>query len=194
MERRYQMASPYKNLNPQSIAELSDREMRRAYSELRSIARKRADRLEAQGYEAARFDPLANIPEDDLEYELARVAAYVQSPGSSLKVAKKEREQASMAAHGYNIQDYNSFGKFMDSMRYRYRNRKLPDSGLWADIYQQAERRKMSIGTLQREFGKYLNDQQESERLRDALEQAPERTRGRDRLTAKNLRSILEDL
>lgn len=188
------MASPYKNLNPQSIAELSDAEMRRAYSELRSIARKRADRLEAAGFEARRFDPLNRVDKSDLESELAELAWYINNPGSSVKVARKEREQATMAAHGYNIQDYNSFGKFMDNMRYRYRNRKLPDSGLWADMYQQAERRKMSVGTLQREFGKYLNSQEESEKLRDALEKAPERTKGRDRLTAKNLRNILEEI
>lgn len=188
------MESKYKDLNPQSISKLSDREMRQAYSELRSIARKRADRLEAAGFEAARFAPLNQVDRDDLEYELARVADYVQSPGSSLRVARQEKEQATMAAHGYSIQNYNQFGKFMDSMRYRYRNRKLPDSGLWADMYQQAERRGMSVNTLQREFGKYLKTEEESEKLRDALEAAPAKTKGRDRLTARNLREILADL
>lgn len=187
-------ASRYKNLNPQSIGDMTEAEMRKAYSELRSIACKRADRLEAAGFEAARFSPLNQLDRDDLEYELARVAEYIQNAGSSLRVARKEREQATLAAHGYSIQNYNSFGKFMDNMRYRYRNRKLPDSGLWADMYQQAERRKMSVNTLQREFGKYLQDVEQSEKLRDALEQAPERTKGRDRLTARNLKEILDML
>ena len=186
------MANKYLSLNPQSISELSPAEARRAYSQLRSIARKRADRLEAAGYEAQRFSPLNKLDEDDIDQALAEVVYYLQSPGSSLKVAKMEREQATMAARGYNIQDFRTFGRFMDNMRYRYRNRKLPDSGIFADIYQQAEKRKMSEKTLQREFGKYLKTEEEAIKLRDALAQAPQKTQGRDRLTANNLKKILD--
>ena len=186
------MANKYLNLNKQSIGELSQAEARRAYSQLRSIARKRADRLEAAGYEAQRFEPLNRVDEDDLDQALAEVLYYLHSPGSSLKVAKMEREQATMAARGYNIQDFRTFGRFMDNMRYRYRNRKLPDSGIFADIYQQAEKRKMSEKTLQREFGRYLKSEEEAIKLRDALAQAPQKTQGRDRLTANNLKKILE--
>lgn len=182
----------YKTLNPDTISELSTKDLRSAYSELRSIARKRADRLEAAGFEARRFAPVNQVDKDDIEAELAELSYYLRSPGSQLHIAKKEREQAALAAHGYDIQDVKSFGAFMDAMRYRYRNRKLPDSGSWAEIYKQAERRGMSVKTLQREFGKYLDDEAEAERLRDALEAAPIKTRGRDRLTARNLRQILE--
>lgn len=181
----------YTSLNPATISELSYKEQRAAYSELRSIARKRADRLEAAGFEARRFAPVKKLMAEDVADELAELSYYLRSPGSQLKVAKMEREQATLAAHGYDIQDVRSFGKFMDDMRYRYKNRKLPDSGLWADIYKQAERRKMSVRTLQREFSEYLNETEQAEKLRDALEAAPARTKGRDRLTAKNLRAIL---
>lgn len=182
----------YNTLNPQTIGDLSPREMRAAYSELRSIARKRADRLEAAGYEARRFNPVDKVFSGDLDFELAELAAYLRSGGSKLSVARHEKEQATLAAHGYSIENVDQFGKFMDDMRYRFRNRKLPDSGTFADIYKQAERRKMSVRTLQREFGKYLNDAAEAEKLRDALEDAPMRTRGQDRLTAASLRSILK--
>lgn len=181
----------YRSLNPQTISEMSDREIRAAYSELRSIARKRADRLEAAGLPARRFAPVNSLLSDDIADELSELSYYLRSPGSSLKAMKGEREQAALAARGYDIQDVRSYGRFMDAMRYRYKNRKLPDSGLWADIYKQAERRKMSVKTLHREFGKFLESEAESERLRDALESAPIRTRGRDRLTANNLRAIL---
>lgn len=182
----------YSDLNPYSISFLSDKELRSTYSELRSIARKRADRLEAAGFQARRFPALAKLGADEIADQLSELAYYLRSPGSQVKFAREEREQATLAAHGYDIQDYRAFGQFMDNMRYRYKNRKLPDSGLWADIYKQAERRKMSVRTLQWEFGAYLNETEDAERLRDALEAAPVRTKGRDRLTARNLRSILE--
>lgn len=181
----------YQNLNPQTISEMSERDIRAAYSELRSIARKRADRLEAAGLPARRFSHINKLMSEDVADELSEVAYYLRAPGSSLKAIRGEREQATLAAHGYDIQDVAAYGRFMDQMRYRYKNRKLPDSGLWADIYKQAERRKMSAKTLQREFGKFLEDEEEAERLRDALEAAPMRTKGRDRLTAKSLRDLL---
>lgn len=181
----------YNTLNPQSISDLSPREMRQAYSELRSIARKRADRLEAAGFGAARFAPIRQVMQEDLADELAELSYYLRSRQSQLKYVRVEREQATLAEHGYIIQDFVAFGRFMDDMRYRYRNRKLPDSGTFADIYKQAERRKMSSKTLQREFGKWLDDEEEAEKLRDALEAAPARTKGRDRLTAKTLRNLL---
>lgn len=185
------MASKYKDLTPQDISEMTDKELRKAYSELRSIARKRADRLEAAGFEAQRFNPLNKVPSGDLEQELIELSYYLRSPGSSLKVARQEREQATLAAHGYNVQDVRSFGRFMDNMRYRYRNRKYPDSGVFADIFIQAERRKMSEKTLQREFSRYLKTEEDAVKLRDALASAPERTSGSNRLTARNLKEIL---
>jgi len=181
----------YNILNPQTISDLTPREMKQAYSELRSIARKRADRLEAQGYGAVRFPQVKQIMHEDLADLLAELSYYLRSGQSQLKIVRAEKEQATLAEHGYIIQDVREFGRFMDEMRYRYRNRKLPDSGTFADIYKQAERRKMSVNTLEREFGKWLDDAEEAEKLRDALEAAPARTKGRDRLTAKTLKNLL---
>ena len=185
----------YRNINPETISLMSEAEQRKLYSELRSIARKRADRLEANGFEVRRFDPLNKVPPGELDEQLAELAFYLRSPGSSLRAVKKEKEQATLAAHGYHVEDVSTYGKFMDAVRYRFRNRKINDSNSFYMIYVEAvEKRNMSAKTLQREFGKYLNDMEEAEKLRDALEKAPERTRGHDRLTAKNLREILEDM
>ena len=179
------------NVNPQTISEMTPKAMRSLYSELRSIARKRADRLEQAGFSAQRFAPVANVDASDLETELARVAYYLQSPGSSVRVARKEQEQVTMAARGYNIQNYNEFGKFMDQIRYRFRGRVMDDSDPYAQIYDAAEKRQMSIKTLQREFGKYMNYAQTAEIVRDELQKAAE-TRTSARLTAKELKSMLE--
>lgn len=181
----------YNTMNPQTISDLSPREMRQAYSELRSIARKRAERLEAAGFGTVHFAPIRQVMQEDLADELAELSYYLRSGQSQLKIVRGEREQATLAEHGYIIQDFVAFGRFMDDIRYRYRNRKLPDSGTFADIYAQAERRKMSTRTLQREFGKWLDEAEEAEKLRDALEAAPARTKGRDRLTANTLRNLL---
>lgn len=183
----------YRYVNPQTIADMTEREKRKLYSELRSIARKRADRLEAKGYEVRRFDQVSKVPSGDLDEQLAEVAYYLRSPGSSISAIKKEKEQASLAAHGYHVEDVRSYGKFMEMIRYRYRNRKIRDSDPFYMIYVEAvEKRKMSIKTLQREFGKYLNEEEEAKKLKNALLSAPERTDKRDRLTAKNLKDILD--
>lgn len=181
----------WSNINPQTISEMTPKAMRSLYSELRSIARKRADRLEQAGFSSQRFEPVVNVDKSDLAYELERVAYYLQSPGSSLRVARKEQEQISMAARGYNIRDFKEFGKFMDQIRYRFRGRVMDDSDPYAQIYDAAEKRQMSVKTLQREFGKYMNYAQTAEMVRDALQEAAD-TRTSARLTAKELKSMLE--
>ena len=181
----------WSNINPQTASEMSPREIRKTYSELRSIARKRADRLEAEGFKTRRFEPVANIDAADLEQELVKVAYYLRDPGSSVRVARKEQEQVTMAARGYNIRDFNEFGKFMDQIRYRFRGRVMDDSDPYAQIYDAAEKRQMSVKTLQREFGKYMNYAQTAEIVRDELQKAAE-TRTSARLTAKELKSMLE--
>lgn len=187
------MASSYKNLNPQSIGDLSVKEMKKAYSELRSIARKRADRLEAAGFQATRFDPVANVDPDDLEYELARVAAYLRSPGSRVITARKEKEQITLVARGYNIEDFDKFGDFMDEIRYRFKGRHLDDSDPYVQIYDAAEKRNMSAKTLQREFGKYMNYVKSAEAFKEVIEKAPMSTGDHSYLTADNLRKLLKE-
>ena len=181
----------WSNINPQTISEMTPREMRKTYSELRSIARKRADRLEAGGLSAQRFEPVANVDASDLAYELEKVAYYLQSPGSSIRVARKEQEQVSLAARGYNIRDFKEFGKFMDQIRYRFRGRVMDDSDPYAQIYDAAEKRQMSVKTLQREFGKFMNYAETAEIVRDELQKAAD-TRTSQRLTAKELKQMLE--
>lgn len=186
------MANKYLDLDPQKISEMDEREKRKAYSELRSIARKRADRLEAAGFDSQRFAPINQVDKDDLDYELAEVAYYLNSPGSLVKTRKKEREQITLIARGYSIKDFDEFGDFMDAMRYKYKNRKMPDSDIFAQIYQAAERRKMSRKTIQREFIKYLNDMDTAMKLRDTLADAPYTSGKYNRLTAKHLQNILD--
>ena len=79
----------------------------------------------------------------------------------------------------------------MDQIRYRFRGRGLDDSDPYAQIYDAAEKRQMSVKTLQREFGKYMNYAQTAELVRDALKEAAE-LRTSARLTAKELNSMLE--
>ena len=185
------MMAKWSNVNRQTISEMTPREMRKTYSELRSIARKRADRLEAAGFQARRFEPVANVDRDDMEYELARLAEYLRSPGSSVKIARKEQEQVTMAARGYSIEDFDQFGKFMDEIRYRFRGRAMDDSDPYVMIYDEAEKRNISVKTLQREFGKYLNYAESAQAFLEALQDAPMNTDGHGYLTAKNLKQIL---
>ena len=164
----------YNILNPQSISELSDRELRQAYSELRSIARKRADRLEARGYEARRFAPVQKVMQADLEQQLAELAYYLRSPSSLISIMKKEKEQASLGAHGYSVFDFKEFGRFMDDIRYRFENRKLRDSDTFVQLYEAAERREIPIDVLQAEFGKFLDEEDEAKKLLEAMQETEE--------------------
>lgn len=185
--------SKYENINPQTISDMTPKELRKTYSELRSIARKRMDRLEAAGFKTQRrFAPLNKLDSADLEPELARLAFFLQSPGSRIIMARKEKEQISIVAREYNIEDFNKFGDFMDEIRYRFKNRHLDDSDPYAQIYDAAEKRNITIKTLQREFGKYMNYVKSAEAFRDALQSAPMYSKNHAYLTINDIKSILE--
>lgn len=179
----------YMDLNPQSISEMDPKEVRKAYSELRSIARKRADRLEAAGFEARRFDPVNKVDPNDMDEQLAELAYFLQSPGSSVKVARQEKEQASLLARGYNISNIDKFGNFMEEMRQRYKNRMYRDSDPFAKIYEASERRGIPISTIKKEFGKWLRSEEDAKKLRTQLEDLP--LASKEEFTSDKLKDLM---
>ena len=187
------MASAKRTYTPSEISRMSDKAVRSAYSELRSIARKRADRLEAAGFSIMRFPSLREMQLDNEEVrrQLQEVSFYLKSPSSQLKEVKKEKELSGLMASGYTIQDQKQFGQFMDYFRSKYKGRVIPPSDIPATIYNAAERKGMTTKTLQREFGKYLSDQKKMEELRHAINIIKEDPKY-NRVTVKQLKKVLK--
>lgn len=184
------MASAKRTYTSSQISRMSDKEVRKAYSELRSIARKRADRLEAKGFSVQRFPSLREmeLDSDEVRSQLQKVSYYVNTSSTTLKTVK--RISKALEASGYDIQDQQQFGQFMEYFRAKYKGRVIPPSDIAATLYNDAERKGMTAKTLMREFGKYVSDYESLEALRDAVNVAKENPKY-SRVTAKQLSGLM---
>ena len=139
---------------PNEIGQLSDSAIRKAYSELRSIANKRLSRMQAQDLnmsarEGFRFPTIKDINKSNrmsVASQLADVSKFLRDPRSTVTGEKQFLQdfRESMEAKGYgdlvetNEDVYNTI-RFMEDLREQYKDTLLP-SGDMLDVLQEGER------------------------------------------------------
>lgn len=138
---------------PYQIEKMSDREINKAYSQLRSIANKRLQRMEAQGIgqrarEGFRFPTIADVESSSkwsMESQLADVSRFLRSERTTVSGEKRflNEFKEQMTEKGYgdlveSIDDIYNTIDFMEEMREQYSD-KVFDSGDALDAYQHAQ-------------------------------------------------------
>lgn len=191
-------AAHYQNVNPRTLANVANKELRRMYSEFRSIIRKRNERLTASGRTPA-FPtpaPVRSISEADLMAEVARQAAILRSPQSSITgILKRGRRTAdTLRSHGYDIDPgkLDDFGRFMEATRKRQGETYKGKSGIAAQAYTELVKTGVSGKTIERSFKKWLEDSEKLNDLVTAAQQAKD-THPNKRVTATELKQIMKD-
>lgn len=145
--------------SPYQISNMSESAMRKAYSELRSVANKRLSRLEKQGLGMTartgyKFPTIKNIEESSkatIASELADVSKFLRDPRTTVTGEKKflQNFKEMMTDKGYGSlvetpeEIYNVI-EFMEEIRETNNNKILP-SGDTLDALQQAQRLKIPI-------------------------------------------------
>ena len=148
--------------SPYQISNMSESAIRKAYSELRSIANKRLGRLESQGLGMTartgyKFPTIKNIESSSkstIASELADVSKFLRDPRTTVTGEKKflKNFKEMMTDKGYSDlvetpeEIYKTF-QFMEEIRDTNNNRLLP-SGDVLDVMQQAERLKIPMEKL----------------------------------------------
>jgi hypothetical protein len=136
---------------PDGAKTLTDKELRKEYTRLRSIARKRLERFEGtewtdtQVYKlnAGVYKPLKEIKSDrELRHLFSDVARFVTADTGSVSGLEKQREKGvqTLNERGYdfvNKQNYRQFAEFMEYARVANMNR-MYDSKRVADLYNEA--------------------------------------------------------
>ena len=153
--------------NPQEVKFMTDKELRSTYSRLRSIARKRAERLSRAGFDD--FDLSQVFPRvreikgiKNLRAELLDVSLYLQDVRTTLPGMRSYVEKTLKTLHEskYNFitrENLKAFGDFMESKRALF-EKKIMDSDRAAKLYEQMERLNVSDETLKKNFGEYLEE------------------------------------
>lgn len=160
---------------PYYLNKHTEAELRKEYSKLRSIVRKRQERLEKSEFAElsevkhyGKLPPVAQIKnKQQLVYALAEAKRFLNQ---NISITRFKRERKDMVtklnANGYDFitqQNFTSFVEFMESMRTIAQNT-IVDSEIIAMIYNSVSKGKISASKLQEWFSDFIKKQEESAR------------------------------
>lgn len=160
---------------PYYLNKHTEAELRKEYSKLRSIVRKRQERLEKSEFadleevkHYGKLPPVAQIKnKQQLVYALAEAKRFL-SQDISITRFKRERKDmiAKLNANGYDFitpQNFTSFVEFMESMRTIAQNT-IVDSEIIAMFYNSGSKGKISASKLQKWFSDFIKKQEKAAR------------------------------
>lgn len=163
---------------PSTARRLTEAQARKAYSELRSIANKRIDRVWAAGFSQEYQPHFPTIKQvNALKYgniysALADVSAFVRSERTTVKGMRKfyKDMRESMIEQGYGDlvetdDDVWRMIKYMDYLREQY-SEKLFDSGDALDVLQEGQRLNIPLDKLTENFDLFASNLDKMEKLR----------------------------
>ena len=160
---------------PYYLNKHTEAELRKEYSKLRSIVRKRQERLEQSEFadleevkHYGKLPPVAQIKnKQQLVYALAEAKRFL-SQDISITRFKRERKDmiAKLNANGYDFitpQNFTSFVEFMESMRTIAQNT-IVDSEIIAMLYNSVSKGKIPVSKLQKWFTDFIKKQEQAAR------------------------------
>ena len=160
---------------PYYLNKHTEAELRKEYSKLRSIVRKRQERLEKSEFadleevkHYGKLPPVAQIKnKQQLVYALAEAKRFL-SQDISITRFKRERKDmiAKLNANGYDFitpQNFTSFVEFMESMRTIAQNT-IVDSEIIAMLYNSVSKGKIPVSKLQKWFSDFIKKQEKAAR------------------------------
>lgn len=186
-------------LTPASIRKMGEKEVRRAYSEARSILRKRNERIESAGFKSIYKtpEPVKNVAPGSLKNALADVTAALRGPMSSVQGVRARLEKISkeLAGHKWDIppEKLDDFGRFMEATRKRQKATYKGKSGVAATAYTELRKAGVSGKTIERSFKKWLENTEKMDLLVTAAQNAYSTHPGK-RVTSAELSRIMGEL
>ena len=160
---------------PYYLNKHSEAELRKEYSKLRSIVRKRQERLSQSEFAEleevkhyGKLPPIADIKnKQQLVYALAEAKRFL-SEDISITRFKRERLKtvAKLNANGYDFitnKNFLAFVTFMESMRTIAQNT-IVDSEIIAEMFNQVAKGKIPASKLQKWFSDFIKKQEEAAR------------------------------
>lgn len=155
---------------PYDIEQMSSREVRKVYSELRKVAYMRQKRLKQSFSESAlagtgkywRFPMTKNLSDAGVASALADVSLYLKNPLTTVRAQRKQLEELAedfAGKFGIDIpkKDIPKFFNFLDELRARY-GAKMVDSERVAEVFDQMQRKNISSENIMKNFTFYMEN------------------------------------
>ena len=185
---KYGLQGGREALTPYALenTDISGRQLRKLYTELRDIANKRIKRAQAAGYGqnlvirqgAKKIPKISEIrTEAELRFRIGETAMLLENPLST--IAGIERNEAkkleALARHGcefVNEGHLQDFGRFMEWVRASYSDR-LYDSDTVSQLYKTVTKGGFTTRAIKRMFDDYMNN---LDAFTEVVEENPGRT------------------
>ena len=165
---------------PEGAKNLTEKQLHKEYSRLRSIARKRLERFEgtewtdSQVYKlnAGVYKPLKEMTsERELRHLFSDLARFVMAKTSSVSGLEAQRKEAigTLNDRGYdfvNKENYREFAEFMEYARVSNLN-KMYDSKRIADFYEASEKKKLQNDELRSAFRSWSRNQKKLKKIQN---------------------------
>lgn len=160
---------------PYYLNKHTEAELRKEYSKLRSIVRKRQERLEKSEFAElsevkhyGKLPPVAQIKnKHQLVYALAEAKRFLNQDISITRFKRERKDMVTkLNANGYDFitqQNFTSFVEFMEAMRAIAQNT-IVDSEIIAMLYNSVSKGKISASKLQKWFTDFIKKQEQSAR------------------------------
>lgn len=155
---------------PYDIEQMSAREVRKVYSELRKVAYMRQKRLKQSFPESGltgtgkywRFPMTKNLSDAGAAAALADVSLFLKNPLTTVRAQRKQLEELSETfseRFGITIPKnlIPQFFSFMDELRARY-GAKMVDSERVADLFEQMQRKNISQENVMKNFSFFMEN------------------------------------
>ena len=164
----------------------SVKDLKKIYTELRDIARKRIKRAQAAGYGqnlvirqgAKKIPKIAEIrTEAELRYRIGETAMLLENPLFTISGIKRNEagKLETLARHGYdfvNEDNLADFGHFMEWVRANYSDR-LYDSDTVTQLYKTVTKGGFTTMAIKRMFDEYMDN---LDAFTEVVEENPGRT------------------
>ena len=172
---------------------------------LRDIAHKRVQRLEKAGFTKSQtykqLERLSKIrlgeikSEDEAKLALSQLQGLLTRDETTVKGARQARKQKAqevkkvLQGHGYDIDDLDSFGEFMEKFRAYYGRRIIP-SDQAAELYDVLEGEKFEVDEIMQHFEEYTEDLQETAQIVEEYKRSNKENEMLSDYVLEQLRSI----
>lgn len=181
---------------PYYLKKHTEVELRKEYSKLRSIVRKRQERLEQSEFadleevkHYGKLPPIAQIKDkQQLVYALAETKRFLKEDISITRFKRERKDMiAKLNANGYKFvtsKNFLSFARFMETMRTIAQNMHF-DSEVIVNAYENVTTGKIPASKLQEWFTDFIKKQEQA--VRDFPDKYSHTKRGKVKIESKDL-------
>lgn len=183
---RASLKAPLRSYTPIAIEQArtlgTEAEVRKEYSRLRSIARKRLERLKKAGFDdtqiyknnVTNLKPLSELKgeenEEELHRRLAKLARFIHAETSTVTGQRDliEKSLDTLHENGYTFVTKENFKRFTEFMEFsrQYKKGRMRDSERVAEAFNIYEKKGITLDVLKKSFITFVDNAEKAEKIK----------------------------